>query len=419
MLTDTACRKAVPPLDKERSLADSGGLSLVVSRAGTKTWRWKYRFHGREKQLTIGRYPAISLAEARKARDRARELLAQGLDPSAEKRRAKTETALASLDTFERVARAWHADWRETRAERYAQQVLDRLAADVFPRIGRLPVATITAAQVLEIVRAIEARGAREMAHRVRLHISDVFVWAIASGLAAQDPAATIRKALRPRDPQLRPALLQPAELRLLLATIEALPRVWWATRLANRLLALTVARPGVVRLAERSEFEDLDGEAPLWRIPAAKMKLTRERRRDAAFDFTIPLSRQAAAVVRVALAASPSPRLLFPGANGWRRPISDSTLSQLYLDAGYRGRHVPHGWRAAFSTLMNERAARQDRERDRAIIDLMLAHVKGDVEAAYNRAAYLPRRRELAQAWADLLLEGLPGPETLIPAPR
>lgn len=415
MLTDAACRTAKPQ-ERDRKLTDSGGLYLLVKTTGTKSWVWKYRFHGREKKLTIGRYPAVGLAAARKARDQARELLDAGLDPSGEKKRAKATAAIAALDTFERAARAWHAERGTTLAPRYAGQILDRLEENVFPAIGALPISSITPPQVLAVVRAVEQRGAREMAHRVRMHISDVFVWGIASGLCEQDPAATIRKALRPTDPKLRPAIVKLEQLREVLAKSERQQEVYWATRLASRLLALTAARPGVVRMAERKEFEGLDGEEPIWRIPAEKMKLTRERKRDASFEFVMPLSRQGAETVKAAMAASPSPTWLFPGIGDRRKPISDSTLSGHYLDAGLRGVHVPHGWRASFSTLMNERAAVEDRERDRAIIDLMLAHVAEGVEAAYNRAAYMPRRRELAQTWADLIMVGLPPPDTLTP---
>ena len=273
----------------------------------------------------------------------------------------------------------------------------------------------ITPPIVLAAIRAIEARGARTMAQEVRGHVSEVFVWAIAAGLTENDPAAIIRKALSPAPGGRRPALLTVAEARLLISAIDAVKLAEPGTKLASRLLALTAVRPGVLRLAEKTEFLDLDGKLPHWRIPAAKMKLSRERKEDAAFDFVVPLARQAVATVKVAIAASRHPKLLFPGDRG-TRPMSDSTLSQLYLDAGYRGRHVPHGWRATFSTIMNERAAMEGRAEDRAIVELMLAHMPGDVEAAYNRAAYMPRRREIAQAWADDLMKGLAGPETLVP---
>ena len=202
--------------------------------------------------------------------------------------------------------------------------------------------------------------------------------------------------------------------MQTLLAAVEKSKTAHWATLLASRLTALTAVRPGVVRMAERSEFEGLDGPEPLWHIPAAKMKLTAANKKDERLDFFVPLSSQALAVVQAAMAASRSDCWIFPGVGNWRQPISDSTLSKLYREQGYAGKHVPHGWRATFSTIMNELAAVENRPGDREVIDLMLAHIKGDVEGAYNRAAYMPRRRELVQAWADMLMVGLPAPETL-----
>jgi hypothetical protein len=402
-LTDVACRKALPR-DRDWKLSDGGSLFLLIKPTGTKSWRWKFRFGGKEKQLAIGLYPAISLAQARVLRDGARAQVAQGIDPTVARKQAKAKAHEAALHNFEATARAWHAVRSTTLAPRYARQILDRLEADIFPQFGTVGMRDVTASMVLAAIRKIEDRGAKEMAHRVRLHVSDIFVWAIASGLADTDPAAIIRKALVPRSKQLRPALRRIEDARALLEASEALA-TWRYTRLASQLLALTAARPGVVRLAEPHEFEDLDGENPIWRIPAKKMKLTRERKEDLTFEFVIPLSRQAVAVVKAALSGNPRRRWLFPGYGGGHQPISDSTLSKHYRDAGYRDLHVPHGWRATFSTIMNELAAIEDRERDREIIELMLAHIKEGVEASYNRAAYLPRRRELAQAWADMLM--------------
>lgn len=404
MLTDLACRKAQPAA-RDYKLTDGGSLFLLVTTKGAKSWRWKYRFGGKTKQLVIGRYPAVSIGAARKARDEARALVDKGIDPGIAKQQAKARAATAALDSFEAIARAWHTVRKQTLAKRYGGQVLDRLEADVFPQFGSLPIGEITPPIVLAAIRRIEARGSTEMAHRVRMHISDVFVWAIASGLAENDPAAIIRKALVPTSGKLRPALIRIEEARAMLAASEKVEGAWWATREASKLLALTAARPGVVRLAEKKEFEGLGGPSPIWRIPAEKMKLTRERKRDASFEFVIPLSRQAAAVAAAAIARSPSPDWLFPGAAGWKKPISDSTLSKHYRDAKYRDRHVPHGWRASFSTIMNERAGAEGSKDDREIIELMLAHVQEGVEASYNRALYLPRRRELAQIWADMLM--------------
>lgn len=404
MLTDVAIRNAQSRA-KRYKLADAHGLYLEVLPTGSKSWRWKYRFAGVEKRLTLGPYPLITIKRARELRDEARGLLLGGTDPGAQRRAARTQVKYG--ETFEAIARSWHAQKKATLTDRYAEQVLARLEANIFPHLGRLPIREITPPLVLEAVRKIEQRGAATMAHEVRGHVSEVFVWAIAAGIAETDPAAIIRRALAPMPSGRRPALVSLSEARELLAKIEALPRAQPGTKLASRLLALTAVRPGPLRLAEKAEFEDLDGDAPLWRIPAAKMKLSLRNKGDRAFDFVVPLAPAAVAIVREAMDLTGGPgskqKLLFPGVSR-RAQISDSTLSQLYLDAGYRGRHVPHGWRASFSTIMNERAAKAGRPEDRAIIDLMLAHMRDDVEAAYNRAAYMGRRRELACEWAELL---------------
>lgn len=407
MLSDRACRQA-QPREKAYKLADEKGLHLLVQPTGSKSWRQKYRFDGKEKQLTHGPYPEVSLAAARALRDSARAVLREGRDPGVLKRIGRAHMAVASATSLRAVAEEWHAMKKPNWATRYADQILDRFENHVFPLIGSMPIGDITAPQVLQAIRAVEATGAREMAHRVRQHLSDVFVYAIATGRASCDPAATIQRALAPVSRQLRPAATKIEQARQILRKVELAP-AYRLTKLASRLLALTAARPGVIRLAAPEEFEDLDGPAPLWRIPADKMKLTRERKRDATFEFVIPLSAQAVEVVLAALTlSSPTSTWLFPSVTKRKVPISDSTLSGLYLSSGWRGVHVPHGWRATFSTVMNERAAIEDRPGDRAVIDLMLAHVQEGVEAAYNRALYMPRRRELAQAWADLLMKDM-----------
>ncbi|MCP3729233.1 integrase arm-type DNA-binding domain-containing protein [Sphingomonas sp. MG17] len=418
MLTDMQCRNA-KKRDKAYKLADERGLYLYVTTTGFRSWRFKYRMPLGdkliEKRLIFGPYPDVPLEGARAQRDEARRMLREGLDPAVERQRRAKAAAKSASNTFELIARDWHKLRSTTLATRYAKQILDRFEADVFPPIGKRPIGEISAGDVLEVIRAIEARGSLEMAHKVRTHISDVFVHAIACGLAKDDPAHVIRKALQPTQDRLWPARTKLKDAREVLEVTEARPRTYWGTRFASRLLALTAARPGIVRLAEKSEFEDLDGKAPIWRVPAEKMKLTRERKNDATFEFVMPLSYQAVELVKLAIATSASKTLLFPSIRHLHRPISDSTLSKLYRDAGFTGLHVPHGWRASFSTIMNELAAADERETDRAIIDMMLAHVQEGVEAAYNRAAYLPRRREIAQRWADLLVEGMPPPAELL----
>ena len=214
------------------------------------------------------------------------------------------------------------------------------------------------------------------------------------------------------------PAVRTIEEARTVLQTVEA-QSSHPMTKLASRLLALTAVRSGVLRLAEPAEFEGLDGDQPIWRIPAAKMKLVVERKEDAAFEFIVPLSKQAIETIEVAMILAGKAPLLFRSVRHPRRPLSDSTLSKAYRDAGYSGIHVPHGWRSTYSTVMNEIAGEENRVGDRAIIDLMLAHVQSGVEATYNRAAYMPRRRELAQEWADMLTLTLPHPSLLLGGSR
>lgn len=418
MLTDLTCRKAKAK-DAAYQLHDSGGLFLYVTKAGFRSWRFKYRFHGKEKRLTFGGYPEVSLPKARELRDQAREKVREGIDPGVDRKQRAAEAALQAENTFKAVAMAWHTAQKRLWKPRYAEQVLQRFENDVFPLIGTLPTRAISAALVLQVIRAIEAREAHEMAHRVRQHISDVFVFAIASGWAEDDPAHVVRKALTPTAPRLRPAVTKLAAAQRVLAKTEG-QSAYAVTKLAARLLALTAARPGVIRMAAPEEFEALETAAPIWRVPAAKMKLTRERRIDSTYEFVIPLSRQAVEVVRVALElVGPTAPLLFPSTRDFHAPISDNTLSKFYRDAGLRGVHVPHGWRATFSTLMNELAADEDREEDRDIIDMMLAHVRNGVEAAYNRAAYMKRRREIGQRWADMLMAGAVAPSTLVATQR
>lgn len=387
----------------------------MVLTSGTKSWRWKYSFRGREKTLTLGLYPEVSLRDARMARDEARRQLVGGIDPGAEKRVVKVSRTRQPTDSFEQLARAWHEARKSSWSPRYGKQVLERLENHAFSLLGPSRVGEITAPMVLEVVRRIEQQDKLNMARKVRMHISEVFVWAIASGLATTDPAAMISRAMKSATTHRRPAAITIEAARAVLQQTEAREGASSTVLLASRLLALTAARPAMVCQADKREFIGLDGPEPLWHIPAARMKLTRDKQRDAAHDFLIPLSRQAAATVQAALAIAPQTPWLFAGIGDRRKPISDSTLSKLYRIAGLEGVHVPHGWRSSFSTIMNEQCALQDRIDDRKIIDLMLAHAQPGVEPIYNRAAYLPRRRQIAQAWADMLMQGLPPPESLI----
>lgn len=416
-LTDRACKQAKGQ-EKPYKLADAFGLHLYVTPNGYRSWRWKYRFAGKEKQLTFGPYPDVSLAEAREQREAAARQLRSGVDPAIEKKRQTAVRSLQADATFRTIAEDWIASQTALWSKRHSALVKASMERDVYPKIGKLPIDAITTPIVMSVLRPIEQRGAIETAHRTRQRISEVFARAIGSGLAMTDPAAVAARALAPVRKGKFPAVRTVKAAQSVLADVEAKP-AHPMTKLASRLLALTAVRAGVLRLAEPAEFEGLDGAEPIWRIPAAKMKLVVERKEDAAFEFIVPLSRQAVETIEVAIALSGGAPLIFRSVRHPRRPISDSTLSKAYRDAGYSGIHVPHGWRSTFSTVMNELAGAENRVGDRAIIDLMLAHVPAGVEASYNRAGYMPRRRELAQEWADLLTATLPHPSTLIEGPR
>jgi integrase len=413
MLTDIECKRA-KGADKPYRLTDFKGLHLYVQVNGHKFWRMRYEFRGKEKLLSFGPYPDVSLAEAREARDEAKKILREGRDPAVVRHQRKL--AAGNPETsFEKVAREWHTLKTPGWVEKHAQDVLDSLEGDVFPSIGSIQMRDIAPADVLAVLRKIESRGARETAKRVRQRISAVFIYAVATGRANGDPAGLLKTVMAPQPRTRQPAITDLKEAKEMLAKIESTPS-HPITKLANRLLALTVLRPGAFRGTPWSEFAGVEGtDEPVWRVPAARMKLKLEHKDDEARDFLIPLSRQAVEAVAAARKITGRGIYVFPNGRHPHKPMSENAISYLINRAGYHHRHVPHGWRSTFSTVMNEK-----HKADRHIIDLMLAHVPKDkVEGAYNRAAYLQRRRELAQEWADMLLDGLPSADDLLLLPR
>lgn len=403
MLTDKAI-KAARPREKAYKLADAGGLHLFVSPSGGRLWRVRYEIGGKEKLLSLGPYPDLSLAGAREKRDEARALLRQGRDPGIEKR-IRRVAATDEANGFEAIARAWHAQQAPTWTQRHAGDVMDSLTTHVFPTLGRVPIADITPPMVLALVREIEARPAVETARRVRQRMSAVFVWAIATGRGTSDPAAVVRGALAPLSKGRQPAITDLGEARAMLAKAEA-EHAHPVTKLALRFLALTSVRPGEVRGLRWEELR-LDGPEPTWHVPAERMKMKREH--------SVPLARQAVEVLAAARGFTGRGPLVFPNSRHAHKPMSENAIGYLLNRAGFHHKHVPHGWRATFSTVMNERF-----RPDRSVIDLMLAHAPDDAtEAAYNRAAHMGRRRELAQAWADLLLEGARPAAEIVLGPR
>lgn len=383
MLTNAAV-KAARPRPAAYKIYDERGLFLFVGPTGLKSFRFKYRFGGKEKLLTIGRYPELQLQDARDRADQARELLAAGRDPGNDN---------GATDTFESTARAWHADRHARWSEIHAADVLASLENDIFPALGPKPIGSIDAIAVLEAIQAIEARGAHETARRVRQRVDNVFAYAMVRQLCSSNPASLITAELAPAPvaQQRHPALLEVELCRELLHAAEMVDAAA-ITKHASRFLALTAVRMAPLRFMQLKEVEDLDGPEPLWRIPAAHMKLTKARKADPANDHLVPLSPAAAGILRAVREAGYNSNVIFP--------LGAGAISALYARAGYDGRHVPHGWRASFSTIMNDQ-----RPGESELIDLALAHVrKNKVEAAYNRAEQLGRRRDLYCRWAALL---------------
>ena len=402
MLSNAAV-KAARKKARAYKMGDAGGLYLYVATTGCRSWRMKYRFDGREQLLTFGTYPAVSLADARHGRDGARDQLRLGVNPS---RRSK-DVPIVDADGFEAAARRWHTHHLPHWSPVHAADVLASLERDVFPVIGKNSLTSIDPPMILRLLREVEGRGTIETARRLRQRISQIFALAISEGQQVTDPAAIVAKALRrPGAQRHHPALLDISSARRLLEACE-LVGCMPAIKDASLLLALTSVRLATVRGATWREFEGIDwatGSAvdPLWRVPARRMKLATIKKTDAANDHLVPLSPTAVDVVLAARGAASDVKpddLVFPGHRAGR-PIGEAAIGALYDRAGFRGRHVPHGWRATFSTVMNE-AFPEDRD----AIDRALAHaMKEKVEAAYNRAAHMERRRWLFDRWAELL---------------
>lgn len=417
MLNDAKIR-AAKPQDKPYKLTDSHRLYLLVKPSGSKLWKWSYSYDRRQRTLHFGVYPKVSLIDARVRRDEAYALLSEGRDPGVVRKLLIEANLQAGRQTFERAAREWFENAKSRWALVHADDVIRSLERDVFPTIGALPIGELKPPIVLSVLREIESRGAIETAKRVRQRISGVFVFAIAKGIVQADPAEKLGAVLKPLRKGRQPAITDLTRLRaMIIAAEEDYARP--VTRLGLRLLALTAVRPSELRGAHWVEFEELNGEAPMWRIPTARMKGNLDRKDEINGDHVVPLTPQAVSVLKALWPLTGGGTLVFPSNRHPSRPMSENAIGYLLNRAGYHGHHVPHGFRAAFSTIMNEWAERHGKEHDRAVIDLMLAHVpKEKVESAYNRAAFMPRRRELASTWADMLSEGLPEPVALLERP-
>lgn len=399
MLTDLRIKKE-KPREKPFKVSDGGGLYLFVSPSGGKLWRFKYLFGGKEKLLSLGPYPDISLLAARSARDDAKATLRSGRDPSINKKLQKLAGITGAANSFEAVTREWYELNKPQWVERHASDVIGSLEKEVFSHLGNVPIKDITPQDVIAVLRLVEARGAKDTARRIRQRMSGVFVYAIASGRGENDPAAVVQKAMAPVRKGRQPAVTDLGAAREMLAKVDA-EAAHPVTLLAVRILALTAVRPGTLAETPWSEWNDLDQADPVWRIPAERMKLKLHHKEDENRDHFVPLSRQAVEAIKVLRTVSGRGPLAFPNARFAHKPMSENAMGYLLNRAGYHGKHVPHGFRSTFSSVLNEHFPN-----DSAVIDRMLAHIAKDkVEGAYNRAAHMQRRRELAQAWADLIM--------------
>jgi len=433
MLTELAVKKAAPR-EKGYKVTDGQGLHLFVTPVGGKSWRFKYSWGGKERRIVFGSYPEITLKRAREMRDDARRLLREGRDPGLESKRARHARKVGHVNTFEMFARSWHEQQKDRWKPVHADDVITSMERDLFPVIGGFPVNEIDEHLMAAALREVEARGAVETAHRLRQRAERVFRYAAGLGASNSNPAVNVRDALKPVPPKKRyPALTTIGDIRELIRAVDragASP----VTRLCSRFMALVAQRPGMSRNAEWAEFEGIDWSNPdnetpeaVWRVPADKVKQELGMREDEAFDHAIPLVEGAVELLRAIRPLTGRGKLVFPSATDLNVPLSENAVGYLYNREGWKGRHVPHGWRSSFSTIMNGRVERlfpgTDRYSiDRLIIDLMLAHRPtgmSEAEFRYNRHAYMERRRELAEDWAALILEGAEPLTVAVTGPR
>ncbi len=386
-LTDTEIRRSRPS-ERPYKLSDNGGLHLLITPAGGKLWRWKYRFDGAEKLMALGRYPDVALADARERRDAARKRLANGIDPMAERMAEKTAVKIATEHTFEKIAELWLEYWKGNKSARHSETTRNRLKSNVYPILGDRPIAEVGPMELVKLAKDIEARGASDMAKRILQIVGMVFRYAVAHGYSKRNPAAEIRPLdiLRPTQ-KINMARIDAKELPALLRAIEVYEGRQ-QTRLAIKLMALTFVRTSELICARWEEF---DFDARRWSIPASRMKMKT--------PHIVPLSSQAIEVLELLRTISGNRELVFPGEQDCTKPMSNMTILKALERMGYKGRMTGHGFRGLASTILHEQGYNHDH------IELQLAHApRNEVSAAYNHALYLEPRTRMMQDWADFL---------------
>lgn len=385
-LSDIAIRTA-KAASKPVRMYDTGGLYLEISPAGGKLWRLKYRFGGKEKLLALGRYPEVSLKDARDRRDEARKLLANETDPGENRKAQKAAKTERAANSFEVVAREWHAKYSASWSASHSDKIIKRLERDVFPWIGARPIAEITAPDLLSVLRRVEQRGVLETAHRALQNCGQVFRYAVATGRAHQDPSGALKGALTPWKPKHYPAIVDLPNLGELLRAIDAYQGSL-ITRSALGLLPLVFVRPGELRQAK---WEEIDLDRAEWRYFVTKTKQ----------DHIVPLCAQAVNILRELNAVTGRGEYVFPGLRSHDRPMSENTINAALRYMGYdKEAMTGHGFRAVARTLLDEELGFPPH-----IIEHQLAHnVRDPLGRAYNRTSHLPKRRRMMQAWANYL---------------
>ena len=368
-------------------LYDERGLYLEISPSGGKWWRLKYRFVGKEKRLSLGVFPDVSLKDARERRDAARKLIADGVDPSQHRKSAKSAHQNASSNSFELITREWFARYAAGWSDAHAARTIRLFERDIFPWIGVRPVTEITAPELLAVVRRVEDRGALDTAHRALGNCGQLFRYAIATGRCSRDPSQDLRGALPPVRGKHFAATTEPAELATILRAMDGYHGML-TVRCALRLAPQVFVRPGELR---RAEWKDIDLGTAEWRYVSSKTDT----------PHIVPLSRQAMEILRELHPLTGEGRFVFPGARSASRPMSDNAILAAMRRMGIEKNEMTgHGLRAVARTILDEvLGVRPD------YIEHQLAHAVRDPNGrAYNRTAHLPERRIMMQQWSDYL---------------
>ncbi|MGX4746118.1 tyrosine-type recombinase/integrase [Providencia rettgeri] len=374
------------PKEKDYKLSDGGGLYLLVKTNGGKYWRLKYRIDGKEKLLAIGIYPTVTLADARRKRDDAKRLLADGIDPNQQRKEQKQASKIDSVNTFKNIALEWYEGRKDRWSVGYRDDMMDAFEKDVFPYIGNRPIAEIKPMELLEVLSIMEKRGATEKLKKVRQRCGEVWKYAIITGRAEYNPAPDLASAFVPHKRE-HYAHLSVSELPEFLSSIDKYMGSQ-IVRVALRVLILTGVRPGELRKAEWSE---INFDTKVWEIPAEKMKMRR--------PHIVPLSEQVIDLLKQIHPISGNYQYIFPSRTDYRKHISDMALNTMIRRMGYGGRATGHGFRHTMSTILHEQGY------NTAWIETQLAHVdKNSIRGTYNHAQYIDGRREMLQWYADYM---------------